>query len=227
MASRINRAPFSISDLQTTAEQPRFPYLISAMVTLGVTGGIGSGKSTACRYLEELGAHVFYADDVAKQLMVENKELRQEITKEFGPKSYTAAGALNRKYLADQVFNDEKKLQTLNKLVHRRVREAFYEVHDQAQAKEVSLLVEEAALIFEANIDEQLDYVAVVDAPEELRIQRVVERDGTDASKVRARIQHQLPAAEKRRRADFVLDNSSSVENLRRQVKQLYQKLVD
>lgn len=195
------------------------------MITLGVTGGIGSGKSTACRILDELGAQVFYADDVAKRLMVEDPELRNEIVAAFGEESYTEEGDLNRDYLAEIVFNDEERLQQLNRLVHKRVREAFEDVRQKAERVGVDLLVEEAALIFEANIDEELDYVAVVDAPEEVRIQRVVARDRTDPEKVRARMQHQLPAEEKRRRADFVLDNSGSEEELRRQVVELYHRL--
>lgn len=196
------------------------------MITLGVTGGIGSGKSTVCRILDDLGAQVFYADDVAKQLMVEDPQLRKEITSEFGKESYTAKGQLNRAFLADIVFNDEERLQTLNALVHKRVRTAFEDVREKAERAGVDLLVEEAALIFEAGIDEELDYVAVVDAPEDVRIRRVMERDQTEPEKIKARMEHQLPAEEKRRRADFILDNSGSVEDLRGQVVELYDRLV-
>ena len=196
------------------------------MITLGVTGGIGSGKSTACRIFEELGAQVFYADDVAKRLMVEDPELREEITLAFGEESYDPDGQLNRSYLAEIVFNNEQKLQLLNRLVHRRVRTAFNEGRQKAERSGVELLVEEAALIYETGIDEELDYVAVVDAPEEIRIRRVIERDGTDAEAVRARMNNQMPAEEKRDRADFVLDNSGSVEELREQVVALYDQLV-
>jgi dephospho-CoA kinase len=196
------------------------------MITLGVTGGIGSGKSTACRIFEELGARVFYADDVAKRLMVEDADLREDIMSAFGEKTYDANHQLNRSYLADIVFDDAEKLQQLNALVHKRVRAAFYREREEAERSGVELLVEEAALIFETGIDEELDLVVVVDAPEEVRVQRVIQRDDTDEAAVRARMSHQLPAEEKRRRADFVLDNSKSVEALRAQVVELYNLLV-
>lgn len=196
------------------------------MVTLGVTGGIGSGKSTACRIFEELGARVFYADDVAKQLMVEDPKLREEIISTFGAESYHDDGQLHRAYLADIVFNDENQLAKLNAMVHRRVRAAFEQERTEAKRSGVRLLVEEAALIYEADIADELDYVAVVDAPREIRIQRVMERDDTDPADIKSRMNHQLPAEDKRQRADFVLDNSGSIESLRAQVIELYEHLV-
>ena len=192
------------------------------MTTLGVTGGIGSGKSTACRILEERGARVFYADAEAKRLMQADDALRTAIAEAFGADTYDAEGTLNRARLAAVVFSDEEKLQQLNALVHPRVFEAFGQAKEQAEAEGVELLVHEAALIFESGGDAHLDAVAVVDAPVDVRIRRVMARDGASEAGVRARMSHQLPPAELRQRADYVLDNGGSTEELRRQVHALY-----
>ncbi len=192
------------------------------MTTLGVTGGIGSGKSTACRMLEEQGARVFYADAEAKRLMQEDDALQTAIAETFGADTYDAEGTLNRARLAAVVFSDEEKLQQLNALVHPKVFEAFGQAKEQAEADGVELLVHEAALIFESGGDAHLDAVAVVDAPVDVRIRRVTARDGASEAEVRARMSHQLPPAELRQRADYVLDNSGSTAELRRQVRALY-----
>lgn len=197
------------------------------MITLGVTGGIGSGKTTACRRLEELGAEVFYADREAKRLMAEDDELRAAISERFGRESYDEDGRLNRSYLADRVFADSAELSDLNELVHGRVRKAFEARRRRARDRGVDLLVEEAALIFETGADAILDRVLVVDAPEEVRIRRVAERDDVSPSAVRERMQHQLSSAELRRRADFVIDNTGTEDELRDAVTALYHRLVD
>lgn len=197
------------------------------MITLGVTGGIGSGKTTACRRLEELGAEVFYADREARRLMVEDEDLRAAISERFGAESYHEDGRLNRSYLADRVFADPNELADLNELVHGRVREAFEERRRRAREDGVDLLVEEAALIFETGLDAILDRVLVVDAPKEVRIRRVVERDGVSPSAVRERMDHQLSSAELRERADYVIDNTGTEDELRDAVAELYRRLVE
>jgi dephospho-CoA kinase len=196
------------------------------MKTLGVTGGIGSGKSTVCRLFKDLGARVFVADDVAKRLMQQDPTVRREIVDAFGPESYDAEGRLDRAYLAQQVFGDEENVARINAIVHPRVFEAFRQVAREAAQEGVELLVHEAALIFEAGGDRHLDAVAVVDAPEAVRVRRVVERDGVAPEQVRARMQHQLPPEELRRRADFVIDNAGNEEALRSQVQAVYDAMV-
>ncbi len=203
--------------------QPTQSHIVK---TLGVTGGIGSGKTTVCRFLEEQGAKVFYADIEAKRLMAEDPETRAAIEEAFGPASYTDDGALNREYLAEQVFGDEAQLERLNAIVHPRVFEAFEAAKTRARAEEVPLLVHEAALIFEAGGDAHVDAIAVVDAPEADRIARVVERDDVTPSQVRARMGHQLPPEELRRRADYVIDNDGSIDDLRRKTIELYRTVV-
>ncbi len=196
------------------------------MITLGVTGGIGSGKSAACAMFEDLGARVVYADAEAKRLMAEDPALRAAIAEAFGAESYDASGALNRPYLAARVFGDPEQVARLNALVHPRVREAFFVLRDTAATDGYALFVYEAALIYETEADRVLDYVAVVDAPLETRIARVMARDGVPREAVLARMQHQMPAEELRRRADFVIENDGDLRRLRAQVGELYDALV-
>ena len=195
--------------------------------TLGVTGGIGSGKTAACRVFEDLGARVFYADVEAKKLMEDDPEAHAEIVAAFGPESYDAEGRLNRAYLAATVFSDPAHVARINAIVHPRVFAAFERARAQAERDGVDLLVHEAALIFEAGGDRHLDAVAVVDAPEDVRIRRVVARDDVTPERVRARMSHQLPPDELRRRADYFIDNAGSRDALREQVERVYRAMTD
>ena len=189
--------------------------------TLGISGGIGSGKTTVCRLLEERGFPVFYADKEAKRLMQEDQGARAAIEAAFGAQSYTDDGQLDRAYLAEQVFGSEEELKRLNEIVHPRVFEAFEEMRKEAAQNGVELLVHEAALIFESGGDQHLDAVAVVDAPEDVRLRRVVERDNVTPSQVRDRMGHQLPPEELCRRADYVINNSGAPEDLHAEVDRL------
>ena len=193
--------------------------------TLGVTGGIGSGKTAVCRLFEALGARVFYADVEAKKLMEDDPEARAEIEAAFGPESYHADGRLNRAYLARHVFGRRENVARINAIVHPRVFRAFERAKAQAESDGLALLIHEAALIFEAGGDRHLDAVAVVDAPEAVRIDRVVARDGVNAEHVRARMRHQLPPAELRRRADYVIENTGTLEDLREHVERVYRAM--
>ena len=197
------------------------------MKTLGVTGGIGSGKTTVCRFLEAEGAKVFYAVIEAKRLMREDASAREAIKDAFGPQSYADDGSLNRVYLAEQVFNDPDKLEQLNAIVHPAVFQAFAAARERAASEGVSLLVHEAALLFEAGGDEHVDATCAVLAPDADRIARVVERDDTTEDAVRARMQHQLSQDALRRRADYVIDNDGTLEDLRRKTVTLYWELAE
>src|SRR5690554_3867205 len=157
--------------------------------------------------------------------MHEDPALRAAITETFGAESYDAEGRLNRPHLTARVFGDAEQVARLNALVHPRVRAAFFALRDAAEAEGYPLFVYEAALIYESGADAVLDRVAVVDAPRETRIARVMARDGVPRAAVLARMQHQMPADELRRRADFVLDNDGDLDHLRAQVEALYRKL--
>lgn len=197
------------------------------VTTLGVTGGIGSGKTTVCGFLEEQGARVFYADIEAKRLMQENEAVRDAIVEAFGDRAYRADGTLNREFLAEQVFGDDERLEQLNSIVHPRVFEAFAAAEERAEREDVSLLVHEAALLFEAGGDQHVDMTAAVVAPDADRIARVVERDDVSPAEVRDRMGHQLSQDELRRRADYVIENDGSLDDLRRKSVELYWAVVE
>ena len=197
------------------------------MRTLGVTGGIGSGKTTVCGFLEEQGARVFYADIEAKRLMREDPDVQAAIVDAFGEAAYDEGGVLDRAYLADRVFGDAEQLDRLNAIVHPHVFKAFEAAKARAADAEVSLLVHEAALLFEAGGDEHVDTTAAVVAPDANRIDWVAARDDVTPDQVRARMQHQLPQDELRERADHVIENDGSLDNLRRKSVDLYWAAVD
>ena len=197
------------------------------MRTLGVTGGIGSGKTTVCGFLEEQGARVFYADIEAKRLMREDPDVQAAIVDAFGEAAYDEEGALDRAYLADRVFGDAEQLDRLNAIVHPHVFKAFEAAKARAVDEEVSLLVHEAALLFEAGGDEHVDATAAVVAPDADRIDWVTARDDVTPDQVRARMQHQLPQDELRERADYVIENDGSLDDLRRKSVELYWTVVD
>jgi len=197
------------------------------MTTLGVTGGIGSGKTTVCGFLAEKGAKVFYADLEAKRLMTEHEGVRRDLIEAFGPESYADDGSLNRTYLAEAVFGTPENVERINAIVHPRVHEAFAEATERAREEGIDLLVHEAALIFESGGDAHLDAVAVVVAPDEDRIARVVERDDTSPEAVRARMGHQLSQDELRARADYVIENDGTLDDLRRKSVELYEAVTE
>ncbi|HKL88526.1 MAG TPA: dephospho-CoA kinase [Salinibacter sp.] len=197
------------------------------MITLGVTGGIGSGKTTVCGFLEEKGARVFYADIEAKRLMQEEDAVRAALVEEFGEETYGDDGALNRAYLADRVFGDAERVGRLNAIVHPHVFEAFEATKERASDEGVDLLVHEAALLFEAGGDQHVDVTAAVVAPDADRIAWVTERDDVTPEQVQARMGHQLSQDELRRRADYVIENDGSLEDLRQKSVELYWTVVD
>lgn len=197
---------------------------MSRLRILGVTGGIGSGKSTVCVYLREMGGTIFEADQVARELMESNLQVREAVIKTFGSMSYLPDGALNRPWLADQVFRDEVRLSTLNSIVHPRVLEVY---EAQKQSIKTGLLVHEAALIYEAGLEDRMDAVCVVSAPEDMRIMRVRARDGIQSDTVRVRMERQMRQEEKEVRADVVLVNADTKDELRSKTRKLYELTMD
>ncbi|MBN8673993.1 MAG: dephospho-CoA kinase [Chitinophagales bacterium] len=191
------------------------------MIRVGLTGGIGSGKSTVARVFEVLGIPVYYADEATRQLMNTDEALKKEIIKHFGEESYSN-GRLNRPYIASIVFNDKEKLDLLNALTHpATIRHA----NDWMQQQTTPYVIKEAALIFESGSAENLDYVIGVSAPKPLRIQRVMERDQISAEEVQKRIDRQLSEDMKMKLCDFVLVNNEQ-ELLTPQVLALHEQLL-
>ncbi len=175
------------------------------MYKIGLTGGIGSGKSTIARIFEVLGTPVFYADNAAKEILSTDPDLKVAVKDVFGNAVYTKSGGLDRKALARIVFNDQEALKTLNELVHPAVRQRFSTwVHEKASNDYV---VQEAALLFETGANDNFDYMVSVTAPEEIRINRIQERDEMTRSDVLSRMAFQMPQAEKDHKADSKIMN--------------------
>lgn len=175
---------------------------------VGVTGGIGSGKSLICKIFNCLGAPVYNADHRAKWLMNNDNALKKNIKAEFGSGSFTPDGLLDRSYLAKKVFNNEEQLQKLNSLVHPAVGKDFTDwARDHSTAK---YLIKEAALIFESGSDKGLDYVITISAPERLRINRVLKRDPfRDQKQVEDIMDRQMKDEERKKLADFEVINDN------------------
>jgi dephospho-CoA kinase len=173
---------------------------------IGVTGGIGSGKSLVCKIFVQLGISVYDADSHAKALMATDGILISQIKKEFGHLAYLPDGALNRKHLADHVFADEDRLEKLNKLVHPRVA-VDYEKWLSSHSGE-GYVLKEAALLFESGSYRTLDKTITVSAPESVRRKRVLQRDAhRTVEQFKGIVEKQMPEEEKLKRADFIIVN--------------------
>lgn len=170
---------------------------------IGLTGGIGSGKSTVAKIFEVLGIPVYYSDDEAKRLMNEDEELKAAITKHFGTTIYSN-GKLDRRQLAGIVFNNRDKLTLLNSLVHPvTIRDG----EEWMQRQRTPYAIKEAALIFEGGVHEHLDYVIGVSAPAPLRILRAMKRDNITREEVLARMSKQIEENIKMRLCNFIVFN--------------------
>lgn len=174
------------------------------MLKIGITGGIGSGKTTVCCVFKTLGIPVFNADTIAKSIMITDSFLIASIKKEFGEEAYFPNNELNRKYLASKVFNNQEALTKLNSLVHPLTIKAFV---DWSLRQKSAYVIKEAAILFESGSYKDCDFIIVVTSPEELRIKRVMEREGVTEDNVRSRISKQMPESEKVELADFIIIN--------------------
>ena len=177
------------------------------MFQVGVTGGIGSGKTLVCSVLEKFGVPVYKADLQARRLMQEDPELMDRIVELFGEEAYLG-GALNRTYLAERVFGNGELLARLNAAVHPAVRKDYQRW--LADQQDVPYVVEEAAILFESGASRWMDLVVMVYAPEALRIFRVMQRDGVSEETVKRRMAHQMGEEEKRSRSDLVIFNDEN-----------------
>jgi dephospho-CoA kinase len=176
------------------------------MLKVGITGGIGSGKSTVCKIFETLGIPVFYADEVARDIMNTDEELKQAIQQQFGADTYIN-GVVNRKRISELVFNNPEKLALLNSLVHPATIKAG---NDWAAAQDAPYTLKEAAILFESGSYKALDKIIGVSAPENIRLQRTMARDHISEEDVRNRMARQMDEAEKMNRCDFVILNDDT-----------------
>ncbi len=175
------------------------------MLKIGITGGIGTGKTTVCQIFELLEIPVFYADAAGKQLMTDNPVVRKEIKTLFGESAYLTDGTLNRKYIAEIVFKDQGKLDLLNNIIHPAVIEAF---RTWCEVQKSAYVLKEAAIMFESNSYKENDFNILVSSPLEMRIERVMKRDHTNRENVLARIAKQMPEEEKEKLSDFIIINN-------------------
>jgi dephospho-CoA kinase len=179
------------------------------MKKVGITGGIGAGKSIVCEAFRQLGVHVYNADERAKNLITHDKNLVGRIVEKFGAESYNTLGQLNRGYLADVVFKDKKKLEILNSIVHPAVEVDF--VRWSENYSHTKYIIKEAALLVESGSYKRLDYVINVSAPEVLRIKRVLLRDPQRSiNDVKDIISRQLSDIEREKISAFVIKNDET-----------------
>jgi len=190
---------------------------LSKKLKIGITGGIGSGKSTFCDFLKAEKYPVLYADDIAKSLMSTNDEIIRAIQSAFGEQSYRE-NELQRDYLSREVFSNPEKLQQLNAIVHPAVIRESAILLDAA-LREHDLVFYEAALIFEAHMENLFDYVILLTAPQEKRINRISVRDNTSEEKILSRMRNQMSDEIKKDKADLVILNDGSIEDLQSKVK--------
>lgn len=181
--------------------------VVAPCLRVGVTGGIGSGKSTVCRIFESLGVPVYDADTWAKWLIEHDEAVKTGIIGIFGAEAYDAAGVYQRAFISNIVFADPGKLAALNALVHPAVEQHSRAWHAEWAAKGASYTVKEAALMIESGSYRHLDFLIVVTAPEELRIERVRLRDHSSEEQVRSRINKQMLEADRIKFATFVIHN--------------------
>ena len=211
------------------------------MKIIGLTGGIGSGKSTVTDYLVTMGFHVLDADKIARELVMPGSDMLIQLKRaEFGDDILLDDGSLNRKKLGSIVFSDEKKKQTLDKMMHTKILEIIHDrilkireesrhfavdvIRPETAAKHRVIFID-APLLFETGLDNSVEEVWVIDVDDETRINRIMERDGLNRNEIIKIMNSQMARSEKNRRADVLLDNSGKREVLYRQLDQLIQKI--
>lgn len=188
---------------------------------VGLTGGIGSGKSTVASLFEKMGIPVYYSDDEAKALMVNSPVIRMKIKEVFGEAAFQNE-QLNRPYLAGIVFGNEEKLKQLNSIVHPAVKAHF---RNWIENQNSNYVIQENPLIFENNSQAEFDSIILVTAPLEVRIERVINRDGSDREAVMRRIENQFSDEQKRSEADFIIENQNLDETVK-QVAEIHKGLL-
>lgn len=199
---------------------------IKDMLVIGLTGGIGTGKSEVARLLERLGAVVISADQVGHQAYTPHSEIWQEVVREFGEAVVQPSGEIDRKKLGAIVFSDPARLEQLNRIMHPRMARMVSDRIEQLRQAGTAVVVVEAALLFEAGWDSLVNEVWVTDAPEEAVVNRLKTRNGLNETEALKRVRSQLSRAERMERANVVVDNSSDRTALERTVRDLWENRV-
>jgi dephospho-CoA kinase len=186
----------------------------AAILRIGVTGGIGSGKSLVCSMFAKKGIPIIPADEIAKQVMKDDRGLRLQLISLLGPATYRSDGSLDRAFVASKIFSDTSIQKKVNHLVHPRVESEIEKQFSALEQSNTPIGIVEAALIYESGFNKSLDAVIVVVAPETDRIKRVVARDKSSIEQVKSRIAAQMAADQKASKADYIIHNSGSIAQL-------------
>jgi len=192
---------------------------------LGITGGIASGKSTVTEMFRKLGAEVVSADQLSREAVQPGSAALERLVSRFGEKILDPDGRLDRSRLASIVFADPEERAALNRITHPAIAALAEQRFSELAEEKADLIVYEAPLLFEAGAENRVDAILVVKVEEKEQLRRLQERDGLDAAGASARIAAQMPQAEKIARADFVIDNSGSLEQTEARVREIYREL--
>ena len=187
----------------------------------GITGGIGSGKTSAAKFFEDLGVPVYNSDTRAKNIQNEDQDVKSKIIEAFGDEAYNETG-MNRPFIAKQVFQNQEKLNLLNSIVHPAV---FNDFEKWKQQQTSNIVMKEAAILIESGSYKDCDVVISVVADIETRIARTIERDGLSREEIRARINNQISDEERIAKSDFIIDNNGDLAHLKNEVKQTFIKI--
>ena len=200
----------------------------AAMKVIGLTGGIGTGKSTVSDYLIENGFHVLDADKISREIVMPGSDTLIELVSVFGKDILDKDGGLNRKKLGSIVFSDQGKKAELDKMMHSRILEIIFEKLSEFREETVKpkLVFIDAALLFETGLNRYVDEIWVVDADDEVRVKRVMARDGLSREEIFKRISSQMDKKEKNEKANFILNNSGNKKELYQQVEVLLKPII-
>jgi dephospho-CoA kinase len=189
------------------------------MKVIGITGGIGSGKTSLAKIIEEFGYKVIYTDNLAKKILNENQNIRNKIIETFGENSYNPDLTFNNKYISQIVFNgteeSKRKLQNLNRIVHPAVIDEMIKETERLEQNGEEIVFIESALIYEIGLEDGFDYIIVVDANEDVRAKRAADRLGITIDEVKARMRQQNSTQVEKNLADFVIENNGTIEELK------------
>lgn len=199
------------------------------MITVALTGGIASGKSTVCRLLEEKGARILDSDQLAREVVLKETPAWREIVDHFGHDVLGPDGEINRQRLADIVFNDPEQRAFLNRITHSRIFQLMADrLHDlEVEPTGEKVVILDIPLLIETKVGGIFDYIIVVDADPEVQVERLVMDRSTSAEEAWSRIRSQAPRAERLEFADFVIQNEGSLEDLRLEVDRAWESILD
>ena len=196
--------------------------LINNKKIIGLTGGIGSGKTTVAKFIEEMGFPVYFSDDRAKEIVNDDEVLKNKIKELLGEEAYDENGFYNRKYVSGIVFNDDEMRLQLNALIHPAVKIDF---ENWVENQNSEFVFKETALLFELKLNESCYKSVLVTADDNIRIKRVMDRDGKTYREVEAVMTKQMPEKDKVKKADFVIYNNSNIEDLKTETEKTVMKL--